>query len=118
MLVLGTIIHQEEETGGRDALDQAVEQGLGFRIHPVQILTDQQQRLHLAFAQQEALEGVERALAALRGVERQERTLLRQDVQEGQQRWEGVLEGLVQRQHLPGQLGADGAGSSWSSICP
>ena len=79
-------------------------------VDPVQVLKDQQQRLHLAFAQQHALEGVERALAALRRVELQERAVLRQGVQERQQRREGVLEGLVQRQHLPGHLGPDGAG--------
>ena len=56
------------------------------------------------------MSAVERALAALRRVERQERAVLRQGVQERQQRREGVLERLVQRQHLPGDLGPDGAG--------
>jgi hypothetical protein len=63
----------------------------------VQVLKDQQQRLHLAFTQQQALAGIERALAALRWVKLQERAILRQGVQERQQGGERVLEGLVQR---------------------
>ena len=35
-------------------------------VDPVQVLEDQQQRLHLALAQQQPLDGVERALPALR----------------------------------------------------
>ena len=52
VLILRPVVDQEQEPGGRQALDQAVEQGLGFGIDPVQILKHQQQRLHLAFAQQ------------------------------------------------------------------
>ena len=80
--VLGTIVDQQQEAGGRQALDQAVEQGLGLRINPVQILEHQQQRLLLGLAQEHALEGVERALAPLGWIELQERTVLRQGVQE------------------------------------
>ncbi len=39
----------------------------------------------------------------------QERAVFRQGVQERQQRRDGVLEGRVERQHLPGHLGPDGA---------
>ena len=56
VLVLRAVVDQEQEPGRRQALDQAVEQGLRLGIDPVQILEDQQQRLHLAFAQQHALE--------------------------------------------------------------
>src|SRR5262249_37180750 len=47
VLVLGAIVHQEQEAGGRQALDQALEQGLRLRINPVQVLEHQQQRLLL-----------------------------------------------------------------------
>ena len=70
MLVLGPVVDQQEEPRGRQALDQAVEQRLGLGVDPVQVLEDQQQRLHLALAQQQALDRVEGALAALRRVER------------------------------------------------
>ena len=108
MLILRAIIDQEENTGGRQALDQAIEEGLGFRINPVQVLTDQQHRLHLALAEQHPLQGIERALAALRRVEREERAVRRQHVQEREQRRHSVLEQRVERQDLAGDLGADG----------
>jgi hypothetical protein len=44
----------------RQALDQAVEQGLGLGVNPVQILEDQHQRLHLSLPQEYPLEGIER----------------------------------------------------------
>ena len=59
------IIDQQQELGRRQALHQAVEQGLGLGVDPVQVFTHQQQRLHLAFAQQHTLEGLEGVLAAL-----------------------------------------------------
>ena len=71
--------------------------------------THQEQRLHLAFAQQHALEPVERALAALRRVQVQKGAVVRHGVQERQQGRKGLLERLVQGEHLPRDLGADGA---------
>ena len=70
VLVLRPIVDQEQEPGGRQALDQAVEQGLRLGVDPVQILEDQEQWLLLALAQEHALEGLERALAPLRRIER------------------------------------------------
>ena len=40
----------------------------------------------------------------------QERAVLGQGVEEGQQGRDGILERGIQGQHLPGQLGPDGAG--------
>ena len=110
VLVLGPVVDQQQQAGGGQALHQAIEQGLGLGIDPVQVLKHQQQRLHLAFAQQHALEGLEGALAALRRIEGAKRTVLRQHLQERQQRREGVLQGLVERQHLAGHLGPHRAG--------
>ena len=110
MLVLRAIVDQQQESGRGQALDQAVEQGLRLGIDPVQVFKHQQQRLHLAFAQQHALEGLEGVLAALRRVEGAKRTVLRQHLQQRQQRREGVLQGRVERQHLAGHLGPHGAG--------
>ena len=56
------------------------------------------------------MSAVQRALAALRRVEGAKRTVVRQHLQERQQRREGVLEGLVERQHLAGHLGPHRAG--------
>jgi hypothetical protein len=40
VLVLRAVAHQEEHLGGRKALDQAVQQGLGLGIAPVEIFKD------------------------------------------------------------------------------
>src|SRR5262249_59562529 len=85
VLVLRTIVHQQQEMGSRQALDQAAQQGLRLRVDPVQILKHQQQWLRLAFAQHQTLEGIECALAPLRWIELQERAVLRQGVQQCQQ---------------------------------
>ena len=50
MLVLRTVVDQEQQPGRRQALDQAVEQRLRLGIDPVQVLAHQAQGLHLAFA--------------------------------------------------------------------
>src|SRR5712691_8824854 len=78
MLVLGAIVDQQQEAGRRHALDQVIQQGLGLRIDPMQILEDNQQRLLLAFAQQHPLERLEDALAALRRIKRAKRAVLRE----------------------------------------
>ena len=69
VLVLRAVVDQQQQAGRGQALDQAVEQRLGLGVDPVQVLEDQQQGLHLALAQQQALEGVEGALAALGRIE-------------------------------------------------
>ena len=109
MLVLGAVVHQEQQARRGQAFCQAVEQGLGLSINPVQVFEHQQQGLHLALLQQEPFERGEGALAPLRRVERQKRAVLGQGVEQGEQRRDGVLEGLVERQHLSGRLGPHGA---------
>src|SRR5262249_49749104 len=99
----------EQQAGRGQALDHAIEQSLGLSVDPVQILEDQQQRLLLALAQEYALEGIERALTPLGRIELEERAVLRQRVQERQQGRDRILEGRVERQHLPGHLGPYGA---------
>ena len=76
----------------------------------MQILTDQQQWLYLALAQQHPLQRSERVLAALRGVELQERAVRWQGVEQRQECRNRVLEGRVERQYLLRHLGLDGAG--------
>src|SRR5262249_6833295 len=108
VLILGSVVDQEQEPGRRQDLDQAIEQGLGFGIDPVQILEYQQQRLHLAFAQQQTLERRQRALAPLRWIKLQEGAVLWQGVQQRQQRRHRVLKRCVERQHLSPDLGPKG----------
>jgi hypothetical protein len=56
VLILRAVVDQEEDPRSRQALDQHIERGLRLRIDPVQVFKDQQQRLHLALAQQDALQ--------------------------------------------------------------
>ena len=70
VLVLGAIIHQQQESGSAETFHDTVEQGLGLAIDPVQVLEDYEQRMHLGLAQQQALDRIERALAPLRRVDR------------------------------------------------
>ena len=109
VLVLRAVVDQEQQARRGQAFHQAVEQGLRLGINPVQVFEYQQQGLHLALPQQEPFERGESALAPLRRVERQEWAVLRQSVEQGEQRRDDVLEGLVERQHLPGGLGPHGA---------
>src|SRR5262249_23335662 len=76
VLILGPVVDEQQDLGGGGALGQAVEQGLGLGVDPVQILKHQEQGLYLAFAQQHALERREGALAALGGIKLAERAVV------------------------------------------
>ena len=54
--VLRPVVDEEEKSCGRQALDQAVQERLGLGVDPVEVLEDHEERLHLALAQQEALD--------------------------------------------------------------
>src|SRR5262249_45820225 len=82
VLVLGTIVHQEQQAGGRQTLDQTIKQGLCQRVNPGKILEHQQEPLLLALAQQHAREGVEYALASLGRIELHKRAVFWERVQE------------------------------------
>jgi hypothetical protein len=110
VLVLRAIIDQEEQTRRRQTLYQTFEQGLRLGIDPVQVFKDHEHRLHLALTQEHAFERYQRALAALGRVERQEGTVVREHVEQRQQRRDGVLEDLVQGQELPSHFRPDSAG--------
>ena len=69
VLILGAVVDQQEHVGGGQALHQAIEERLGLGVDPVEVLEDQQEGLHLALPQQQAFEGVQGALAALRRIE-------------------------------------------------
>src|SRR5262249_20214690 len=109
VLVFRTVVDQQQHASRGQALDQRLKERLRLWIDPVQVFEDQQQWLYLAFAQQYALEGLQRALAPLRRLELLKRAVLREDVQQGEERGERLLQRLVERQHLPSDLGADGA---------
>ena len=86
MLILRPVVHEQQESGGREALDQLIEQGLGLGVDPVEVLDDDQQRLDLAFPEQEPLHRVQRASAALGRIERRPLQVIGRHVEERQQR--------------------------------
>ena len=107
VLVFGAVVGEQQQPGRRQALDEAVEQGLGLGVDPVQVLDEQHERLDLALPQQQPLHGVQRPLPALRGIEPPPRRILHRNLQEREQRRQGGLQGTVEGQHLAGHLLAD-----------
>ena len=69
VLVLRAVVDQQQQRAVGRLSTRLSSRACVSVVDPVQVLEDQQQRLHLAFAQQHALERLERALAALRWVE-------------------------------------------------
>src|SRR4030095_16451913 len=45
VLIVWTVVHQQQQTRGPQTVDQTVEQRLCFAVDPMQILEDQEQRL-------------------------------------------------------------------------
>jgi hypothetical protein len=52
VLVLGPVVDEEQDAGRRQALNQTVEQRLGLRVDPVEILEDHEERLDLALSEE------------------------------------------------------------------
>jgi len=84
--VLRAVVHEEEHAGRGQALQQAVEQRLGLGVDPVQVLEQDHERLHLALAQEQALDAVEDTLAALGRIEACPGLVLDRDVEQPQDR--------------------------------
>ena len=107
VLVLGAVVNQRQHTGGREAVDQRIEHGLRLGVDPVQVFEDQEQGLYLAFAQEDALQRLQGAAPSLQGVQVQEQTVCRQGFEQGEHGRHSILEGFIQRQDLPADLGPD-----------
>ena len=104
VLVLRPVVDEQQETRGGEAVDQAIEQGLSFRIDPVQILEHYKQGLNLALAQQQPLDGIEGPFAPLVGLQLLPFRVFEGPVQEGQKDREEWLERSVQSEQLPRDL--------------
>ena len=98
VLVLRPVVDEEEEPGRRHAFDEAVQQGLGLGVNPVEVLEGHQERLELGLAQEQALDRVQRALSALGRVERLPLGVFAGHVEEGKERRERRLKGAVQHE--------------------
>src|SRR3989442_2232067 len=85
VLVLGTVGKKQENAGGREALDQSVQERLGFGVDPLQVLKEEQEWPDLALLQHEPLAGLERPLTPLGRIERLPLAVLDGNVQERQE---------------------------------
>ena len=95
MSILRAVGGEEEEAGGGEALDERIEHRLRLSIDPVEVLDDEQQGLPLALPQQQALHGVQGALAALGGLDRLPLRIIDRYIQEPEERWRGGGEGVI-----------------------
>ena len=105
-LVLRPEVGQQDNPRARHALDEAVEQRLRFAVRPLEVLEDQEQGLALTLAQQERHDGVERALAALRGIKPLPARVFGGHVEQRQEGGDGRLDRLVERAQPCADLGA------------
>src|SRR5262249_11146951 len=93
--VLRAIVDEQQDSRFREAVNQAVEQGLGLSVDPVQVFKHQQQRLDLTLAQQQPLAGLERLATALGRIEDLPGGILHRHFQECQQGRQRRTQGLV-----------------------
>lgn len=107
VLVLRAIVDEEQDSRGGQRVHQAVEEGLGLRIAPVEVFDHEQQRLDLALPDKETLARVDGLFPALRRIEALPRAILHEDVEHCEQGGEARQQGLVQRHDLPADLLAD-----------
>ena len=107
VLVVWTVVDEKQDARSRQPLDQAVEQRLGLRVDPVQILEDHEQRLDLTFPQQQPFHGLQGPPPALSRIESGPRGIVDGDIQQRQQRWQQRLQGAVQHQQLARYAFAD-----------
>ena len=64
------VVDEQRDPGRRQALNKGVEERLRLGIDPVQVLEHEEQRLDLALAMEETLDGLQRSLAAFGGAQR------------------------------------------------
>ena len=69
----------------------------------MQVLHEQEERLRVAFPQQQTLDGVERRLAAAPRIELPPHLVLHRHVEQGENGWEGLPNRLTKRQQPGGE---------------
>jgi hypothetical protein len=109
MLILRAVVHEQQHSPRRQAVDEIVEQGLRLGVDPVKVLEEERHRLHLALAKDEVLDGVEYSLAALRRAQCLPLRIGDRDPEEREERGYRAAEALVEREHLAGDLFLDRA---------
>jgi len=100
MLVLGSVVGEEQDTGGGQTVHETVEQRLGLGVDPVEVLDDQQQGLDLALPEQQALDRLEGLPSALRRIEGLPVLVVDGDIEQCQERRQKGFQRAVERQQL------------------
>jgi hypothetical protein len=104
VLVLGTVVHQQQQARRSHAVDDGVEEGLRLAVNPVEIFEDHEKGLLTRLPQQQPPHGVKGLPAPLSRLERLPRGVVHGHVEQGQQRWQRRLERAVEREQLAGHL--------------
>jgi hypothetical protein len=102
--VLRAVIDEVQDADGRQALDQAVQNGLRLGVDPVEVLEHDQQGLKLALAQEKPPQGVDGALPPRGWVQGLPPAILHRHVEECEQCGQRRLERAVEREDLARDL--------------
>src|SRR5262245_48258807 len=96
MLVLRPVVHEQEQPGGTETLDQAVQQRLSLAVDPVEVLEDHHERLLAGLPEEQTLHAVESLPPPLLRDGRLPWRILHRHIEQGKERREGWLESAVQ----------------------
>src|SRR5262249_40642590 len=110
VLVLRAIVHRQQNRRRRKIFDETVEKRLRLGIDPVEIFKDDEQRLHLAFAQQHRFYRGQRAPPPIRRIEREKWTVPWERIEKPEDGRDRFIQCLVERQEVTDHLGADRPG--------
>jgi hypothetical protein len=98
VVIFRPVVDEQEHPCGGETLDEPVEQSLGLAIDPVEILEHHEQRLLLTLPEQQVFDSVQRALAALLGVQGRPLCVLGGNVQERQHGRHRRFQRTIERQ--------------------
>lgn len=104
VVIFGTVANEQEHTGGRQTLNQAILEHLRLTVDPVEALDDQEQGLDLALPYQQMRDGVHDPLTALGRIEALPPGVFNRHLQEHQECGQDRLQGCLQRLELVGDL--------------
>ncbi len=103
-LILGPVVHEEENPPACHAVDEKREESLGLAVEPLQVLEQEFDGLVEALAHQQSLDCLESALAPDLGVHVRQCRTRRADPQQIEQVGQQVFQTALQVQHLAGDL--------------
>src|SRR4029453_15089597 len=105
--VLGPIVDEEEQPQGGQALHEAIQDRLCFRVDPVEVLEDDEERLDLSLAEKETFDCIERPLPTLGRIETLPCAITARDVEQREKRRKRRLQRPIQGHGLPEDLLSD-----------